>query len=315
MNNDKNLILKLNNYGYSQEVLDEVLRFKTTAEIPEHIKGKARYRKKWQPFYIADNHLIYRPKELKVIIDPDEKQQIMKQVFDNDRTGVGSGVVQFYHNICLKYLNIQRKDVADFLIRQKTYQISRNTRHKINKPILASAPNERYAIDLIDMNRYTDKNRGYRYILTCIDFFSRYTWAVPIKKKESGDVAQAMATICNKAGVYPNIIQKDNGGEFQGATNTFMEGHNIRWINTLSYSPQSNGLIENFNNQLRKMLREIMIRHNNLVWYNQLDLCCAIKAKHFVQGKGFYSQLIVEVRRCLGLKSIETRSHNFEIMN
>ena len=46
-----------------------------------------------------------------------------------------------------------------------------------------------------------------------------------------------------------------------------------------------------------------------------IDLCCAIKAKHFVQGKGFYSQLIVEVRRCLGLKSIETRSHNFEIVN
>ena len=277
MNNDKNLILKLNNYGYSPEVLEEVREFKTTGKIPDYIKGKARYRKKWQPFYIADNHLIYRPKELKVIIDPDEKQQIMKQVFDNDRTGVGSGVVQFYHNICLKYLNIQRKDVADFLIRQKTYQISRNTRHKINKPILAFAPNERWAIDLVDMNRYIDKNKGYRYILTCIDYFSRYTWAVPIKKKESGDVAQAMATICNKAGVYPNIIQKDNGGEFQGATNTFMEGHNIRWINTLSYSPQSNGLIENFNSQLRKMLRELMIRHNNLVWYNQLDLCCSIK--------------------------------------
>ena len=46
-----------------------------------------------------------------------------------------------------------------------------------------------------------------------------------------------------------------------------------------------------------------------------IDLCCAIKAKHFVQGKGYYSQLIVEVRRCLGLKSIETRSHNFEIIS
>ena len=56
-----------------------------------------------------------------------------------------------------------------------------------------------------------------------------------------------------------------------------MEQHNIKWINTFSYSPQSNGLIENFNHQLRKMLREIMIRHNNLVWYNQLDLCCSIK--------------------------------------
>ena len=146
----------------------------------------------------------------------------MKEMFDNDRTGVGSGVVQFYHNICLKYFNIQRKEVADFLMRQKTYQISRNTRHRINKPVLAYAPNQRWGIDLVDMNRYIDHNNKFRYILTCIDYFTRYTWAVPIKKKESRDVAQGMATICDKAGVYPHIIQKDNGGEFQGATNTFL---------------------------------------------------------------------------------------------
>jgi hypothetical protein len=42
-----------------------------------------------------------------------------------------------------------------------------------------------------------------------------------------------------------------------------------------------------------------------------IDLCFAIKAKYFIQGRGFYSQLIVEVRRRLGLKSVETQSHIF----
>jgi hypothetical protein len=42
-----------------------------------------------------------------------------------------------------------------------------------------------------------------------------------------------------------------------------------------------------------------------------IDLCFAIKAKHFIQGRGFYSQLIVEIRRRLGLKSVETHSHIF----
>jgi hypothetical protein len=45
-----------------------------------------------------------------------------------------------------------------------------------------------------------------------------------------------------------------------------------------------------------------------------IDLCCAVIAKHFVQGRGFYSQLIVEIRRCLNYKSIETYSHIFENM-
>ena len=42
-----------------------------------------------------------------------------------------------------------------------------------------------------------------------------------------------------------------------------------------------------------------------------IDLCFAVKAKLFVQGRGCYSKLIVEVRRCIGLKSIETPSHDF----
>ena len=274
---DKNLILKLNNYGYSQQVVDEVLEYKTTGEIPEHIKGKKRYREKWAPFYVQNNYLIYRPKELKVIIDPAEKQEILKRLYDDDRSGVGSGIVQFYQTVCRKYLNIFRTEVAEFLKRQKNYQLSRNTRHVINKPILASQPNERWAIDLVDMQRYETKNRGYKYILTCIDHYSRRVWAKPLKNKTAEDVSLAIGQICEDAGVYPHILQKDNGGEFQGETNEFMEQHNIKWINTLSYSPQSNGLIENFNNQLRKMLREIMIRHNDLVWYNRLDLCCSIK--------------------------------------
>lgn len=274
---DKNLILKLNNYGYSQQVVNEVLEYKTNGTIPDHIKGKKRYQEKWKPFYVKDNHLIYRPLELIVIIDPEEKNEVMQKIYDNDRTGVGSGIVQFYHTVRRKYLNIFRVDVAEFLKRQKNYQLSRNTRHLINKPILASRPNERWAIDLVDMQRYASKNRGYKYILTCIDHFSRKVWAKPLKNKTALDVSQALGLICDDAGVYPSIIQKDNGGEFQAETNDFMARHNIKWINTLSYSPQSNGLIENFNNQLRKMLREIMIRHNNLVWHNQLDLCCSIK--------------------------------------
>ena len=42
-------------------------------------------------------------------------------------------------------------------------------------------------------------------------------------------------------------------------------------IKTLSYSPTSNGLIENYNKQLRKMIREGTIRYNSLNWFNHLN--------------------------------------------
>ena len=40
-----------------------------------------------------------------------------------------------------------------------------------------------------------------------------------------------------------------------------------------------------------------------------IDLCCAVKSKLFIQGRGFYSRLIVEIRNKLNLKSIETQIH------
>lgn len=37
-----------------------------------------------------------------------------------------------------------------------------------------------------------------------------------------------------------------------------------------------------------------------------IDLCCAIKSKLFLQGRGFFSKLIVEIRKKLHLPNIET---------
>ena len=41
-----------------------------------------------------------------------------------------------------------------------------------------------------------------------------------------------------------------------------------------------------------------------------IDLCCAIKSKCFLQGRGFFSKLIVEIRKKLNLETIETITHD-----
>ena len=50
-----------------------------------------------------------------------------------------------------------------------------------------------------------------------------------------------------------------------------LHNNKIDLIKTLSYSPTSNGLIENYNKQLRKMIREGTIRYNSLNWFNHLN--------------------------------------------
>jgi hypothetical protein len=41
-----------------------------------------------------------------------------------------------------------------------------------------------------------------------------------------------------------------------------------------------------------------------------IDLCCAIKSKLFIQGRGFFSKLIVEIRKKLNLENIETTAQD-----
>jgi hypothetical protein len=58
-----------------------------------------------------------------------------------------------------------------------------------------------------------------------------------------------------------------------------------------------------------KYLNDCLSRFNAIHFNSNnpdIDLCCAIKSKLFIQGKGNYSKLILEIRKNLNLNSIET---------
>jgi len=59
------------------------------------------------------------------------------------------------------------------------------------------------------------------------------------------------------------------------------------------------------NNYLEEVMKSLNAEHFDS-GNADIDLCCAIKAKLFVQGKGYFSKLIVETRKKLNLENIET---------
>jgi len=60
------------------------------------------------------------------------------------------------------------------------------------------------------------------------------------------------------------------------------------------------------NNYLEEVIKSLNAEHFDS-GNADIDLCCAIKAKLFVQGKGYFSKLIVETRKKLNLENIETQ--------
>ena len=56
-------------------------------------------------------------------------------------------------------------------------------------------------------------NDGYRYLLVCIDVFSKYAWLVPLKNKTGPSLVEALKIILT-SGCKPEKIITDQGTEF-----------------------------------------------------------------------------------------------------
>jgi len=63
--------------------------------------------------------------------------------------------------------------------------------------------------------------------------------------------------------------------------------------------------INKSNEYLHNVVNELQAEYFNS-GNADIDLCCGVKSKIFIQGRGFFSKLIVEIRKKLNLNSIET---------
>ena len=66
--------------------------------------------------------------------------------------------------------------------------------------------------DLVDMQKLSKWNRGYKYLLMVLDLFSKYGWIVPLKTKTGLEVAKAFESLffSNK----PKMLWVDKGKEY-----------------------------------------------------------------------------------------------------
>ena len=79
---------------------------------------------------------------------------------------------------------------------------------------LTDVPFRRVAIDLIGPINPTT-NEGHRYILTIVDYATRYPEAVALKGCTAKEVAEALMTVFNRVGI-PNELFTDRGRQFTG---------------------------------------------------------------------------------------------------
>jgi transposase InsO family protein len=127
-------------------------------------------------------------------------------------------------------------------------------RAPLNPVPVVSEPFRKIAIDLI--GELPKTKTGYKYILTIIDYATRYPEAIPLKTTHSRVIAEALVSLFSRVGL-PDEIVSDQGANLIGTLMTQLyELLGITNIKTSVYHPEANGLVERFNGMLKRMLKK-----------------------------------------------------------
>lgn len=137
------------------------------------------------------------------------------------------------------------------------------TRRAITKfptrKVVSSFPDDIWSIDLVEMGSLKELNDDYGMILTCVDVFSRFAWARPLKSKSAEEVKAAIESIVkanNKE--TPRHLWTDQGKEFYNAKLTAWRKKNDVGLYS-TYGPHKSAIVERFNRTLKtNMWREFV---------------------------------------------------------
>ena len=85
-------------------------------------------------------------------------------------------------------------------------------RNFTRRRVIVNNIDEIWASDLVEMQKFSKWNKGYRYLLMVIVVFSKYGWIIPLKDKKGKSVTEAFETIFRDR--KPQYIWVDKGKEF-----------------------------------------------------------------------------------------------------
>ena len=147
----------------------------------------------------SDN--VLRDKAFKIKIASDLK-------YDGYQRGLASMVYKFF----------DKKSKGSGIINEPNYQLA----NELHKPIIrkfkkrkvySSFRDNIWGVDLADMQSLSKYNKGIKYLLCVIDFFSKYAWGICLKDKSRITIVNAFQKIISKQR-KPNKIWVDQGDEF-----------------------------------------------------------------------------------------------------
>ena len=128
---------------------------------------------------------------------------------------------------------------------------------------------EIFATDLVEMQKFAKLNKGFRYLLTCIDIFSKYSWVIPLKDIKGINVKNALEKIFKERS--PKFLWTDRGTEFYNKQVQDSLNENSIKLYSTNNSEIKSSVVECFNRTFKNMMYKKFTENNNTIFYNIID--------------------------------------------
>jgi IS30 family transposase len=180
----------------------------------------------------------------------DDIYYIIKQT--HERLG-HAGAKKTYEAVRLDAYGINRDECEWFTDHCRHCELNRPNRGKAPlQPIESGGTNQRCQIDLIDMR--SEPSGPYNWILTTKDHFDKFVTLWPLENKTAQEVADVLDIFLMCCGPW-EVLQCDRGTEFKAAVSILMRRHGIKVIYSSPRHPESQGLVEQANGQVKRLIR------------------------------------------------------------
>ena len=154
---------------------------------------------------------------------------------------------------------IDHKAVADEIYKPalKTYP---------NRKVITQYPDDVWSVDLADMNDVINYNNKYRFMLNCVDCFSRYAWSIATTNKRGPTILEGLKQIVkDNNNKYPAHLWVDQGSEFYNQeVKEWCNDHDITMYST--FGRAKSAIVERFNRTIKTLLYKHFYAVQNKRW-------------------------------------------------
>lgn len=198
-------------------------------------------------------------------------EEVLRSIYyDPKHPGAFSSAYNLYRYAKEIDKSITLSEVKTWLKGELTYTLHKQARKNFARnPIIVSRIDEQWEADIVDMQEFRYKNRGYKYILTIIDCFSKYAFAVPLKNKSGKTVAEALEKIFKYR--YPQSLRTDRGKEFlNSSVQNLLKDLQINYFSTKN-SDIKCAIIERWNRTIKGKMYKYFTANGTRKYVDVLD--------------------------------------------